>query len=82
VERQRAALEGVDAEAEEESGASRELAAAMCTRLDAARRAAEKLLGVLQARAFLHMRRACAAHAPSPKTSRMLPARVSTCTVP
>lgn len=50
VERQRAALAAIDAEAEEESGINRELANVMCTRLDAARRATEKLLGVLQAR--------------------------------
>lgn len=48
VERQRAALAAIDLEAEEESGINRELAAVMCTRLDAARRATEKLLGVLQ----------------------------------
>ncbi|BDA42713.1 hypothetical protein COCOBI_03-6060 [Coccomyxa sp. Obi] len=49
VERQRAALAAIDLEAEEESGINRELAGVMCTRLDAARRATEKLLGVLQA---------------------------------
>lgn len=53
VERQRVALAAVDTEAEEESGITRELAAVMCTRLDAARRATEKLLGVLQVGANL-----------------------------
>ena len=42
------ALAAIDTEAEEESGINRELAAVMCTRMDAARRATEKLLGVLQ----------------------------------
>ena len=48
VERQRAVLLAVDTEAEEESTINRELANVMCTRLDAARRATERLLGVLQ----------------------------------
>jgi Mg2+/Co2+ transporter CorB len=50
VERQRAALEAIDAEAEEESSINRELAHVMCTRLEAARKATEKMLGVLQVR--------------------------------
>ena len=40
----------MDTEAEEESTINRELAHVMCARLDAARRATERLLGVLQAR--------------------------------
>ena len=50
VERQREALLAVDTEAEEESTINRELAHVMCARLDAARRATERLLGVLQVR--------------------------------
>ncbi len=48
VERQRAALLAVDTEAEEESAINRELAHVMCARVDAARKATERLLGVLQ----------------------------------
>ena len=48
VERQRAVLLSVDTEAEQESAINRELAHVMCARLDAARRATERLLGVLQ----------------------------------
>lgn len=48
IERQRAALVSVETEAEEESTINRELANVMCARLDAARRATERLLGVLQ----------------------------------
>ena len=42
------AAEALDAEAAEESRSGRELAALLAARLDAARRASEKLLGVLQ----------------------------------
>jgi hypothetical protein len=45
------AADALDGEAAEESRAGRELAALLAARLDAARRASEKLLGVLQARA-------------------------------
>jgi hypothetical protein len=48
VERQRAAVEAADADAMEESRINRELAALMAARMDASRKAAEKLLGVLQ----------------------------------
>ena len=48
MERQRAVLLTVDTEAEQESAINRELAHVMCARLDAARRATERLLGVLQ----------------------------------
>ena len=41
-------LLSVDTEAEQESAINRELAHVMCARLDAARRATERLLGVLQ----------------------------------
>jgi len=51
VERQRAALLAVDTEAEEESAINRELAHVMCARVDAARKATERLLGVLQVHA-------------------------------
>lgn len=56
VERQRAVLLAVDTEAEEESTINRELANVMCARLDAARRATERLLGVLQVCHSLHSR--------------------------
>eukprot|EP00884_Botryococcus_braunii_P012143 jgi/Botrbrau1/2092/Bobra.0047s0050.1 len=49
VERQRIAVEAADADALEEGRINRELAALMLARLDASRKAAEKLLGVLQA---------------------------------
>lgn len=48
VERQRAAVELVEADAAEEGRINRELSALMLARLDASRKAAEKLLGVLQ----------------------------------
>ena len=48
IERQRDAVDAVDAEAAEEGRINRDLATVMVARLDAGRRAAEKLLGVLQ----------------------------------
>ena len=47
-------LLAVDTEAEQESAINRELAHVMCARLDAARRATERLLGVLQVHPALH----------------------------
>ncbi|KAK9821895.1 hypothetical protein WJX74_010592 [Apatococcus lobatus] len=49
IERQRDAVDAVDEEAAEEGRINRDLATVMVARLDAGRRAAEKLLGVLQA---------------------------------
>ena len=48
IERQRDAVDAVDEEAAEEGRINRDLATVMVARLDAGRRAAEKLLGVLQ----------------------------------
>lgn len=48
IERQRDAVDAVDAEAAEEGRINRDLATVMVARLDAGRKAAEKLLGVLQ----------------------------------
>ncbi len=53
IERQRDAVDAVDAEAAEEGRINRDLATVMVARLDAGRRAAEKLLGVLQVRILL-----------------------------
>ncbi|KAK9817288.1 hypothetical protein WJX72_012262 [[Myrmecia] bisecta] len=49
IERQRSMLETIDADAAEESRINSQLCGLMCARLDASRRAAERLLGVLQA---------------------------------
>jgi len=48
------AADALDGEAAEESRAGRELAALLAARLDAARPASKKLLGVLQARPACH----------------------------
>lgn len=81
------AAEALDAEAAEESRSGRELAALLAARLDAARRASEKLLGVLQARPpgrpslrFLdHMERLCVHVACKGKSSAALPLCCLTC---
>ena len=48
LERQWASLDGITADALEESRINWELAGVICTRMDASRRSTEKLLGVLQ----------------------------------
>ena len=48
LERQWASLDGITADAVEESRINWELAGVICARMDASRRSTEKLLGVLQ----------------------------------
>ena len=48
LERQWASLDGITADALEESRINWELAGVICARMDASRRSTEKLLGVLQ----------------------------------
>ena len=51
LERQSAAVGAIVADAAEESRVNTDLASLLCARLDASRRATERLLGVLQVRA-------------------------------
>lgn len=53
VTRLQVALDVVEADAEEESKINAQLAQLVCMRLEASRRAVERMLGVLQVRSFL-----------------------------